>query len=141
MKTICSLVIAMLLVGCASNVLTRYPDRADAAVGRGRLIVKLSSPMHDVSVTVDGKIVAEDAFTEHVTIENVPTGRHVVVVVASGQYRTNALEVERPVMISDQEDEVVLIGTPPISTGYYIYQAVTYAALIALIAHNSRHWR
>ena len=110
MNTICSLILALLFVGCAANVLTRYPDRADATGGRGRLIVKLPGAMNDVSVTVDGKMVAEDVFTEHITVENVPLGRHNVVVVTSGKSGAEALEFQREVWIKDQEDEVVLVG-------------------------------
>ncbi len=142
MKFTILLILAISFAGCAQDVLTRYPSGGTAADATGTLVVKLTSPLRDVCVTVDGKLVAKDEFTEFVKIESVPVGRHRVEVAASGEMREEALAHSSFVMIEADQEEAVLISTPPLSTGYYIMQAAWGAALVtylAIVTHERDH--
>jgi hypothetical protein len=73
-----------LLVACtgrANDVRVRYPSAPERATGSITII--LTQPARDLTITVDGQLVAEREHTKKVTIESVPVG-YVDVVIAAG---------------------------------------------------------
>ena len=119
--------VALLASGCAANVDVAYPAPTSAQE-TGVVLVRFTEPMSSVSVRVDGVLVAEDKHTERVQVTNVPTGSREVAVVASQASRTEAVRHLERVMVDSEKPAVVLIATPPRSTGYWINSAVTVLA-------------
>jgi hypothetical protein len=76
------LIALLVLAGCAHDIRTRYPAPPDAPTGT--LVLLLTQSSSGVSVAVDGLLVVEDAHTQRITIDNVPTGTHEVVIAANG---------------------------------------------------------
>ena len=126
MRYLLNLVLTVTLiftVGCAVNVYTQYPY-PDSSVGSGRIIIKLTQSVKNVNVTIDGSLVVEDAHTKRIEIKGVPVGERMVGIVGSSQDRTASISLEKIVIIRANQDEVILIDTPPLSSGYWIYLAV-----------------
>ena len=74
--------VVVCLVACAHDVKARFPAPPDAPTGT--LVLRLSQPASGVSVAINGILVVEDAHTEKVVIENVPTGTNEIVIAANG---------------------------------------------------------
>ena len=75
-------VIATLVGGCAHDVRAHFP--ASAEVPTGTLVLLLSQPASEVTVAVDGVLVAEDKRTRRITIDGVPTGTRDIAITANG---------------------------------------------------------
>lgn len=120
-------VIVLLASGCAANVDVAYPTPTSADE-TGVVLVRFTEPMSSVNVRVDGVLVAEDKHTERVQVTNVPTGTREVAVVASQSSRSEAVHHIERVIVDSEKPAVVLIATPPRSTGYWINSTVTFLA-------------
>jgi hypothetical protein len=102
--------IVMFLVGCARDVEARFPAPADAPTGR--LVLLLSTAASGVSVAVNGVLVVEDAHTQKITIDNVPTGSNEIAIAANGgdkQMRT---------WITSDHPTTIPLGVPEASAGF-----------------------
>ena len=113
----------IIIMCCASNVYKRYPY-PDNSRGTERLIIKLTEAVEKVNVKIDGALVVEDKYTERVEIQAVPVGERDVEIAASGSYRMSSIAVSKTITIKANQDEVILISTPPHSTGYWVLIAV-----------------
>jgi hypothetical protein len=113
------LAMALLVQGCAKNVLVRYGG-IDDGPQFGTIVVKLSEPMSKVSITVDNINVVEDKTTKRVTIENVPSGKRHIHVIAQSSERKDSLNREIVVDVRPNQENTVLIEVPPYSTGSYV---------------------
>lgn len=82
MRFLIPLVLA-LLVGCPHDVHTLYPRPPEPEQPTGTLVLKLTQAA-DVTVAVNGMLVVDDAHTQTITIENVPTGHAEVTIAANG---------------------------------------------------------
>ncbi|MDQ3368121.1 MAG: hypothetical protein M3680_22070 [Myxococcota bacterium] len=76
------ILLVLLIGGCAHDVRSRYPAAPDAPTGT--LVLLLSQSASGVSVAVNGLLVVEDARTEKIVIENIPTGTAEVAIAANG---------------------------------------------------------
>jgi len=128
MKKVILIFVFLIFLGCASNIYKNYPY-PDNSKGTGRLIVKLTEPLEKVNVKIDGTLVVEDKFTKRVEIQAVPVGERVVEIAASGSYRKEAVSVNKTVIVKANRDEVILISTPPLSTGYWMLTSVMWFVL------------
>ena len=72
----------MACAGRAEDVRVRFPSEPERATGS--ITVILTQPARDLTVTVDGRLMAERRHTKKVTIERVPVGYVDVVIVAGG---------------------------------------------------------
>ncbi len=134
MKYAVAFIALLFVAGCASNVLTRYPDAADGDTGT--LIIKFADPMQNVHVTLNGRMVAQDKFTERVEIRDVPAGvAHQLSIVANSRSRADAIDVQREFKIKAGEERVILVATPPRSTGYWVYEGLTWLAVMGWIIY------
>jgi hypothetical protein len=115
--------IVVVASGCAANVEVGYPTPA-GSIQTGIVLVRFTEPMKSVSVRVEGVLVAEDKHTERVEITDVPTGWREVTVVASESNRMAAVHHTEQVTVDSEKPAVVLVATPPRSTGYWISSAV-----------------
>lgn len=142
MKKSCSiLLLAALASGCAANVDVSYPTPSGTPE-TGVVLVRFTEPLSSVSVQVDGVLVAEDEHTERVQVTNVPTGSREVTVVASEPSRTESVRHSERVTVASEKTAVVLIATPPRSTGYWINSGITVLAYgVVWAVLQSRHWR
>jgi hypothetical protein len=68
------------LVGCARDLHTQLPGGDEGPTGS--LLILFTRPTRDVSVAVNGTLVADDAHTERLRVERVPVGEADVVVAA-----------------------------------------------------------
>ncbi len=122
-KPIVSLVLAVVLSACASNVQARYPETPSPG-STGTVIVRFTEPIRSVSVRVDGSLVVEDRFTERVEISGIPAGERQVTVTASEGRRKQAIDHTERVVVRAGEPAAILVATPPFSTGYWIESAI-----------------
>ncbi len=126
-KIIILFTVSLLFVGCAKDFYTNFKSPAEGEE-YGSLIVRFSSPIKDVNITVNGNLVAEDKFTERVQVNNIPVGQHAVNVIASSWELKHDINVKESVDIQPNETQTVLVQIPPKSTGFWIYQAAIYLA-------------
>lgn len=89
---------------CAHDIHTRFPAEAGADVGSVELT--FTAPASSVSVAVNGVMVVHDVRTEHVTINDVPTG-FADLAIAAG-----AGEKQMRVWVESQRATAVPLGAP-----------------------------
>lgn len=100
-----------LLVACsgrAKDVRARYPSAPGQATGS--ITVILTQPARDLTITVDGRLVAERKHTKKVSIEGIPVGFVDVVVVAGGGEGRVEKYVE--VLVQDQLNTTLPVASP-----------------------------
>jgi hypothetical protein len=127
--TLCALAFS----GCASDVEVSYPSPPRDAGETGVVLVRFTEPMQDVSVLIDGVLVAEDRHTERVRVANVPTGPRRVTVVASAGNRTSPVDRTETIQVTAEQPRAILIARPPRSLGYWISSAITAFGSLALV--------
>jgi hypothetical protein len=134
MKYAVAFIALLFVAGCASNVLTQFPGAGDG--GTGTLIIKFADPMQNVHVTLDGKMVAEDKFTERVEIRDIPALLpHELSIVANSRSRAEVVDMQHRFKINAGEERVLLVATPPRSTGYWVYEGLTWIAVMGWIIY------
>jgi hypothetical protein len=131
--------IVVVASGCAANVEVGYPTQA-ASIQTGTVLVRFTEPMKSVSVRVEGVLVAEDKHTERVEITNVPTGSREVTVVASESSRKAAVNHTERVTVDSEKPAVVLVATPPHSTGYWISSTAAILVYGVLLFTTDSRW-
>lgn len=127
MKKLCLILLVTAVASCAANVDVAYPTPGSTPE-TGVVLVRFTEPLASVSVLVDGVLVAEDKHTERVQVTNVPTGSREVTVVASEPSRKESVHHSERVTVDSEKTAVVLIATPPRSTGYWINSGITVLA-------------
>jgi len=120
----------ILLSGCAKDYYTSYKsNNTDKDVGS--LIIRFSDPIKSVNVTLDGNLVAEDKFTERIEIDKVPVGEHEVKAIASSWQLKKDINKTAQIDVQPNGKQTMLVQVPPKSTGYWIYQAVTFSVIFS----------
>ncbi len=129
-KSLWLLILPFLFISCAKDYYTSYKSASDGKE-YGSLIVKFSNPIKNVNITVDGNLIAEDKFTERVQVDNMPTGQHEIKVIASSWELKNDVNKVEEMDIKPNDKQTMLVQVPPKSTGYWIYQAVTFSVIFS----------
>jgi hypothetical protein len=106
--TAVSCAIAIHCASCAHDIRTRYPR--DTGLPTGSITVLLTRPARDLTVAINGVVVAERTHTRKVTVTGVPAGSTEVIIAAGG----GAARIERHVEIWVESGENVSIplGAP-----------------------------
>lgn len=117
--------LALMLIGCAHDIRTRYPAAPGAPTGT--LVLLLSQPASGVSVAINGLLVVEDARTKKVTIENVPVGTSEITIAANGG------DKQVKVWIDDDNPTTIPLGVPEASMG--MLKSI-FASLISITAYS-----
>ncbi|HEY4182265.1 MAG TPA: hypothetical protein VGM90_35720 [Kofleriaceae bacterium] len=120
------LMLAVMLVGCASDVHVSYPGPPVGAA-TGSLVLLFSSTAQDVYVSIDGVLVVQDAHTDHVKIDNIPVGTTEVVVTANGADRALHL------WIGSDHPNTVPLGIPDASPGW---MKTLFGTLLTIVAYK-----
>lgn len=132
------LVLGCALTACAHDVDAVFPSRG--APG-GTVIVELTSAAEDVTVAIDGALVARHAHTRRVVVSGVPAGPAEVDVAFGGGWYARAEHRQVVDVVPGAESAVVIAG-PERSTagaiesglanlGAWIFVGLTYAALLS----------
>jgi len=129
-KSLWLLILPFLFLSCAKDYYTNYKSVSEGKE-YGSVIVKFSNPIKNVNVTVDGNLIAEDKFTERVQVDNMPVGQHEVKVIASSWELKNDVNKVEKMDIQPNDKKTMLVQVPPKSTGYWIYQAVTFSVIFS----------
>ncbi len=131
-KIIPFLIFPLLIVGCAQEFYTSFKEPVKSKK-YGSLIVKFSTAVQGVNVTLDDKLVAKDKHTEWIEINNIPVGKHEVNVIAASGNLESDIDVEQTVTIEPNQQSTVLVQVPPASTGYWLYLGIVFAATLLFI--------
>lgn len=121
------LLLLVALAGCAHDVHVRYPAPPDAPTGSITLLFTASSV---VSVAVNGFLVVDDARTEKIVIDDVPTG-FAEVSVAAGTG-----EKQARVWVDSERSTTVPLGAPgeaPMSAVRSFALSIATVAIYALL--------
>jgi hypothetical protein len=100
--------VAMVLGGCAHDVRARLPT--PPGHDTGTVVILLPQPARDLTVAVNGTVVAERAHTRKVTVERVPIGLVSVAVAAGGG--PDRLERNVDVILERGETVGIPVGSP-----------------------------
>jgi len=129
--------IAILAGGCARDVAAVYPARGAAA---GTIVVDLTQPAPDVSVVVNGALVASHRRTRHVVVSGVPAGSAQVDVAFGGGGLARAEHHAVADVLPGTETAVVVPGPERslagavegglVNLGTWIFLGFVYAALL-----------
>lgn len=129
-KSLWILILPFLFISCAKDYYTSYKSVSDEKE-YGSMIVKFSNPIKNVNITVDGNLIAEDKFTKRVQVDNMPVGEHEIKVIASSWELKNDINKVEKMDIQPNDKKTMLVQVPPKSTGYWIYQAVTFSVIFS----------
>ncbi len=100
--------LAACVAGCAHDVRARLP--AEPGEPTGSITIVLTQSARDLTVSVNGVLVAERAHTERVHIEGVPVGAADVVVAAGGG--ETRIERHMRVAVVERQDTAIPIAAP-----------------------------
>jgi hypothetical protein len=118
----------MVLVGCAHDVRARLPT--PPGHDTGTIVVLLPQPAKDLTVAVNGMVVADRAHSRKVTVERVPIGLVSVSIAAGG----GPDRLERSVDLVLERGEVMSIpvGSPERGSSQLVAATVltVFAALL-----------
>ncbi|MEO6774284.1 MAG: hypothetical protein ABI467_14910 [Kofleriaceae bacterium] len=118
------------LAGCAAEDLhTHYPV-ATPGQPTGTLVLLMSQPASDVTVAVDGVLIAAEGHTQRLVIDGVPCGTVDVILAANGG------DKEFKVWVGGDHATTVPIGIPDASTGFIKTLAGT---LITVLVYSLLH--
>lgn len=110
------------LGGCAHNVRASYPS-AGPGVPLGSVTVKMTSAARNLSVAVNGVLVAEGKHTKKITVVGVPAGP-AEVSIACGGGGMSRVEKTAQVTVHPYADTTVLVSAPNMSTATAIYMGL-----------------
>ncbi len=123
-------VVLLLLAGCAAHdVLVHYP-MATPSDATGTLVLLLTQPADDVTVAIDGVLVAEEQHTKRVVVDRVPVGTADVVLAANGQ------DKQFHAWVGTDHATTVPLGIPDSSMGFVKTLAGT---LITILVYSLLH--
>ena len=100
--------VALGVAGCAHDRSARLP--APPGEPTGTIVILLTQPARDLTVAVNGTLVAQRAHTKKLTVRGVPTGPAEIVIAAGG----GPARVERHVQVYVEHDREITIplGSP-----------------------------
>jgi len=130
--TVLLLLLALSASACAAeNVNVRYPGPAEAP--SGKVIVELSRPVGLVKVVINGNLVGQGEWTEHIEVDRVPTGK-VTVAVAGGDGTTKPMAASFEVDVSPGGEYTVLVAAPEVTDGMWTYLGLEYLGISVMYA-------
>jgi hypothetical protein len=122
--------ILILLAACAAHdIHTHYPI-ATPGQPTGSLVLLMSQPATDVTVAIDGVLVASEGHTQRMVIDGVPVGTVDVILAANGG------DKEFKIWVGSDHATTVPIGIPDASTGFIKTLAGT---LITILVYSLLH--
>src|SRR5688500_6649304 len=96
----------VVLVGCARDVRTAYPDEGAPGDPTGTITLVFTRPSPDVYVAVNGRLVVDGAHTSRVRIERVESGyADVAIAVGPG-------EKQMRIWVEADRETVLPLGAP-----------------------------
>jgi len=123
-------VVVVLLAGCAAHdVRTHYPLTTPTDP-TGTLVLQLTQPADDVTVSLNGVLVVDKAHTQHVVIEGVPIGTAEIILAANGG------DKEFKIWVGGDHATTVPLGIPDASSGFIKTLAGT---LITILVYSLLH--
>ncbi|HEX4453013.1 MAG TPA: hypothetical protein VH143_19195 [Kofleriaceae bacterium] len=121
---------ACFLLACtAHDVRVHYPLASPDDAG-GTLVLLLTQPADDVTVAIDGVLVAANAHTQRLVIDRVPVGTAEVIVAANGEDKSFKA------WIGTDHATTVPLGVPDASMGFIKTLAGT---LITIVVYSLLH--
>jgi proline racemase len=129
---------ALTVTACAHDVTTAYPARG--APMAGTLVVELTRPAEDLTVSVGGALVARHAHSQRVVVTGVPAGPIDVDVAFGGGWYARAEHHQTVEVVPGAETAIVVPGPERSlagaveSAGTWIYLGLIYAALLGATA-------
>lgn len=117
---ICLTLLIILASSCSTNRMIQYQTSSDST---SSVLVKPSTKLSNVIVTVDGNIVWDKAKTlKSLTIKNIPAGNHEIKVMnKSWIYKEELNHKSNVTLKGNGETKTELVSVPAYSTGYYVY--------------------
>ena len=97
-----------LMAGCAHDVKARLPSPPGEPTGT--IVILLTQPARDLTVAIDGTLVANRRHTKKLTVTGVPTGLTDVVIAAGGG--SNRVERHLQVYVEIDRKTVIPLGSP-----------------------------
>lgn len=120
--------LALMAAGCARDVHVRFPDSDREPTGS--IAILLTQAAKDVTVSVNGRLVANRKHTSNVRIDGVPVGVAEVIIAAGG----GNSRVERQVRVAVEEHQVTTIpvGSPAQQMSNSMFMA--FMSMVAYVA-------
>jgi len=114
---------ALMCTGCPHNVHTKLPSKPSDPTGT--ITILLTRPASDLTVSVNGTLVASRAHTRRVRVSGVPIGETDVVIAAGA----GGQKVERHVRVDVEEDKQ---HTIPLASPERSWLSTAAAAVISI---------
>jgi hypothetical protein len=122
--------VLLLATACAAHdVRTHYPLSVPTDP-TGTLVLDLTQPADDVTVSLNGVLVVDKAHTQHVVIEGVPIGTAEIILAANGG------DKEFKVWVGGDHATTVPLGIPDAGIGFIKTLAGT---LITILVYSLLH--
>ena len=132
-RTIGLLMMVGVLFGCgAKNVTLRMPQNPSNMEKTGTLIIRLSTSMDAVSVTIDGKLVVKERNTRWIKVDGLRTGKIKVNVFGMDSDRRGDLDKTETLEIMPGEITDMIVQAPSYSFKRYARPVVVGIGVIIL---------
>jgi hypothetical protein len=105
-SALCAL--AVLFAACSHDLKVRYPEKTELPTGS--ITVLLTRPARDLTIAVNGLLVARRAHTREVHVTGVPAGSTDVIIAAGGG--STRIEKHFEIWVSPGENVAIPLGAP-----------------------------
>jgi len=131
-------VVLLSATACASNIKTTFPQAPGGTLenepaSTGTVVVMLTEPMENVTVTIDNVVVAENKRTKRVKVDQVPVGEREVTVVASDSRLSRPIEDTRKIIVKPNATATIALATPSRSAGSWVLSIVAFVIGMSLL--------
>lgn len=120
MKYLIPIIAFIFFQGCASDVYQNLGSNEP----KGNVEFRLSSEVNGVSMTMNDSLIVEDEFTKKLRIQNIPTGQQYFSITGPAGNRNEPLNWADSVNVEADKNKTILIDTPAVSSGYWVYVAL-----------------
>jgi hypothetical protein len=122
--------VVLALAACSAHDVVAHFPMASPGDATGTLVLLLTQPADDVTVAINGVLIAEQQHTRRVVVDRLPVGTADVVVAANGQ------DKEIHTWIGTDHATTVPLGVPDASMGFIKTLAGT---LITILVYSLLH--
>jgi anti-sigma-K factor RskA len=119
----------LVVAGCAHDVAAKFPSAPDDSTNT--VVLLLTDAAEGVTVTVNGRLVVEDAHTKRVVIEHVPVGTAEIVVAANGTDKAFK------VWVAGDHETTVPLGVGEAGSGGFLKAVIL--SVISIVAYSLLH--
>jgi hypothetical protein len=122
-------IIVGLFSSCAKNIYVPYQTET---ANTGKIILRPAKVTKKTFVTINDNLIVNKKKVKSITIGNVPSGEYKIQYTSDNKWYKDKLDSHYDVKMENNKEITKLIEVPPYSTGYWVYNGITFAVCIGV---------